>query len=226
MNSVRWAVAEWPVSIRMLGARLKSLAFTAGALDGFSVERIRDDFLDATYIEKIATQEVTTDPFGREEVIERISYKRSAFSLYADLPNLEIKSISRSNRDLTNKLLEVCNFKLTLIVPNVNPIMWIECLQSSLDASALIDSLQISRLDVEPGVTAKVLLKGTKDVREALDHLAQQKTYSLDKVQAKIAFDSRQATIQLSSNGSAKFSDDHVSTLRPALRAALKAVLA
>lgn len=225
MNGARWAVAEWPVSIRTLGSRLKSLPFTAEALDGFAVERVRDDFLDATYIEKIATQEVVTDPFGKEEVVERISYKRSSFSLYADFPNLEVKSTSRSNRDLTNKLLEVCNFKLSLVVPDVNLIKWIESLQALLDSPASIDSLQISGLDVEPGVTAKVLLKGTKDVREALSHLAQRKKFSLDKIQAKLMFNSRQTTIQLSNNGSAKFGEDHVSTLRPALRAALKAAM-
>lgn len=225
MNGARWAVANWPVSIRTLGSRLKALPFTTDSLDGFSVERIRDDYLDATYIEKITTQEVVADPFGKEEVIQRISYKRSSFALYADFPNLEIRSTARSSRDLTNKLLEVCNFKLSLVVPSVNPVKWIECLLPSLESAPLIDSLQISALDVEPGVTAKVLLKGTKDVREALGHLAQRKTYSLDKIQAKIMLDSRQTTIQLSSNGSAKFGDDHVSALRPALRAALKAAM-
>ena len=225
MNGARWAIADWPVPIRTLGSRLKNLPFVAESLDGFSVDRVRDDFLDATYIEKIFTQEIIIDPFGKEEYIERISYKRSAFSLYSDFPNLEIKSTSRSNKDLINKLLEICNFKLILVAPNVNPVRWIECLHSSLDSPALIDSLQISALDVEPGVTAKVLLKGTKDVREALDHLTQKKNYSLDKIQAKVIFDSRHTTIQLSSNGSAKFGDDHVSTLRPALRAALKAAM-
>lgn len=225
MNGTRWAVAHWPVSIRTLGSRLKNLPFTADSLDGFAVERVRDEYLDAIYIEKIATQEVVSDPFGKEETFERITYKRSSFSLYGDFPHLEIKSASRTNRDLTNKLLEVCNFKLSLVVPNVNPVRWIECLLPSLESPPLIDALQISSLDVEPGVTAKVLLKGAKDVREALDHLAQKKTYTLDKIQAKVMLDSRQTAIQLSSNGSAKFGDDHVTTLRPALRAALKAAI-
>lgn len=225
MNGARWAIADWPVSIRTLGSRLKNLPFTADSIDGFAVERVRDDYLDATYIEKIAAQEILSHPFGKEEVIERIIYKRSSFSLFSDFPHLEIKSTSRSTRDLTNKLLEVCNFKLSLVVPNINPVRWIEFLVPSLESVPLIDSLQISSLDVEPGVTAKVLLKGTKDVREALDHVAQNKTYTLDKIQAKVMMDSRQTTIQLSSNGSAKFGDDHVSILRPALRAALKAAI-
>jgi hypothetical protein len=225
MNGARWAIAEWPVSIRTLGSRLKNLPFTNETLDGFSVDRVRDDYLDATYIEKIATQELIVDPFGKEEIVERISYKRSFFSLYADFPNLEIRSTRRGSRDLTNKLLEVCNFKLTLLVPKVDPIKWIECLQASLESFALIDSLQISGLDVEPGITAKMLLKGTKDVREALAHVAQKKSYSLDKIQAKIIVDARQATIQLHSDGSAKFGDEQISTLRPALRAALSAAM-
>ncbi|AYR21321.1 hypothetical protein [Alcaligenes faecalis] len=225
MNGARWAAAELPVSIRTLGARLKSLPFTTASLDGFSVDRVRDDFLDATYIEKITTQDVVTDPFGGEELIERISYKRSPFSLYSDFPNLEIKSVDRSNRDLINKLLEICNFKLSLAAPDINPIKWIECLNHSLDEPAIIESLQISDLDVMPGVTAKALLRGTKDVRVALDHLTQKKRYSLDRIQAKISIDSRRTTIQLSSKGSAKFGNEHASTLRPALREALKLAL-
>lgn len=225
MNGARWAAAEWPVSMRTLGARLKNVPFTTASLDGFSVDRVRDDYLDATYIEKIVTRDLVTDPFGKEELVQRITYKRSSFSLYSDFPNLEIKSVDRSNRDLINRILEICNFKLSLKILDINPIKWIECLNPFLDEPSTIDSLQISDLDVMPGVTAKALLRGTKDVREALDHLTQNKKYSLYRVQAKVSIDSRRATIQLSSKGSAKFSNEHASTLRPALRAALKSAL-
>jgi hypothetical protein len=221
MNRVRWLSAQWPASLRTIGNRMKASPFTKDSVDGFAVERIRDDFIEGRFIEKYAYQEINSDPFGKEEVVERVGYRSTEFTLYSQFPHVELKNGQRSTRDFVNRLLQTCNFDLVVAPVTVNLLDWVSTFQDSLGKRITVDSLQISGVELEAGITGKILLKGDKDVREAVDHIVGGKKYVLEKIQMKLETGSQRVTVHLANNGSAKVPPDHTNDLLPMLRKAI-----
>ena len=86
MNRIRWLDAQWPCSLRAIGAKLNDMPFTEESMDGFVVERIRDNFIEGIYVEKYSYQEIIADPFGKEDVIDRTGYRSTQFALFAAFP--------------------------------------------------------------------------------------------------------------------------------------------
>ena len=221
MNRVRWLSATWPVSMRTLGTRMKGCPFTPDSFDGFVVERIRDHSIEARFIEKITYSEVTIDPFGNEETFQRTAYRSVNFTLSSEFPHIEIKDSPKSTKDFVNKLLELCNFSLAVTPISVNLFDWVNEFQKSIARTVIVDSIQLSDLELAEGVSAKVLLKGGRDVRDAVFHLAQKKKYHLDKLQVKVKIDEKYASIHLSNAGAATIPSDLFEELLPLLRASL-----
>jgi hypothetical protein len=221
MKRVRWLNAKWPVSMRTLGAKMKAHTFTSESFDGFVIERIRDSSIEAHFIEKLTYQETMTDPFGKEEVIDRIFYRDIEFKLFSDFPNIEIVNSQRSTKEFVSKLLELCNFSLTVTPVSVNLVEWVQAIQGQVQQKLLVDSLQISGLELEEGVNAKILLKGDKDVREAMQHLSAKKKFTLEKVQVKIPMGSQSVSVHIANSGAVKIPVDHFNDLLPILRSTL-----
>ena len=204
MNRVRWLNAQWPSSIRAVGKMLIEMPFTDERMDGFAIERIRDDFIEGRYIEKYNYQEVISTPFGSEEVFDRIGYRTTEFTLFDSAPHIELRSYQRSIKELISRLLEACSFNLVVTPPTVNLIEWVSALQVAVDQDITVDSLQVSGVEIDDGVTGKILLKGVRDVREATDILLAGRKHVLEKVQVKFAGLNKTVAIQLSNNGTAK----------------------
>lgn len=221
MERIRWLNAKWPVSMRTLGSRMKAQLFSPDSFDGFIVERIRDDLIEGHFIEKLTYQEVMTDPFGREEVFDRVVYRDVDFTLFAGFPNIELRNSQRSTKEFISKLLELCNFSLTITPLSVDLLAWVQTLEQRVAQNVLVDSLQLSGLELEEGVSAKVLLKGDKDVREAMQHLSAKKKFTLEKVQVKFKLGSNIVPVHLANTGSVKIPADYLDDLLPHLRTSL-----
>jgi hypothetical protein len=221
MKRVRWLSAEWPISIRTLATKMKGHLFAENSFDGFVIDRVRDNFIEAHYIEKMSFQESVTDPFGKEEIFDRVSYRSVEFTLFSDFPNIELRDASRSTRELTNKLLEICNFSLTVIPLTVDLLEWIEAIQRVLNQDILVDSLQVSGFEIEKDIAAKILIKSHVDVRSALKNITLDKKYLLEKVQIKIVTGSELIPIHMTNTGMVKIPENHVNDFLPILRSSL-----
>lgn len=205
---------------------MKTQLFAPNSFDGFVIDRIRDNAIDARFIEKLTYQETTTDPFGNQEVFDRVVYRDVDFTLFSEFPNIELRNSQRSTKEFVSKLLELCNFSLTVTPVSVNLLDWVQAFQQRIDQKLLVDSLQVSGLELEDGVRAKILLKGEKDVREALQHISVKKKFVLEMVQVKVMMGSQIVPIHLTSSGSMKVSANHLNELLPLLRSSLPAPLA
>lgn len=221
MRRVRWLSAQWPISMRALASKMKTQPFTSESFDGFLIERVRDDLIEAHFIEKLAYQQTTVDPFGKEEVIDRVVYRDVGFTLFSDFPNIELRDPQRSTKEFVSKLLTLCNFSMTVTPVSVNLLEWIDSFHQRTNQKVLVDAIQLSGLELEVGISAKILLKGERDVREALQHLSGEKKFSLEKVQIKVLNGIQSIPIQMTSSGSVRIPPDHVDDLLPALRDSL-----
>lgn len=223
MKRVRWLGAQWPVPMRGLAVKMKSQLFTPESLDGFVIERVREDSIEARYIEKLSYQETITDPFGKEEVFDRVAYRNVEFTLFSEFPHIELRDAHRSTREFLNKLLELCNFSVAIEPITIDLLDWVDAFEKYISQKITIDSLQASGLELEAGVSAKVLLKGNKDVREALKHLSAKRKFVLEKVQVKIPVGQQVISIHMSSSGTAKIPEDHLNDFLDILRTSLAA---
>lgn len=218
MNRVRWLNAQWPSSMRTIGNKLKAMPFSEDSMDGFSIERVRDDYIEGRYIEKYLYQEVNADPFGKEEIIERTGYRFTDFTLFATFPCIELRNGQRSIKEFVNKLLQACNFALVVSPITVNLLDWVASFQGLTGQKIVVDSVQVSGVTLEEGITGKILLKGDRDVRAAIDNIVGGNKYTLEKVQVKMSSGGKSFSVHLANNGTAKIPPDLTSELLPLLR--------
>lgn len=207
--------------MRTLAAKMKTQVFTKDSFDGFVIDRVRDTLIEARYIEKMSYQETITDPFGLEQVFDRIAYRSVEFSLFPDYPHIELRDAHRSTKEFVSKLLEICNFSVSVAPISVNLLEWIEEFQELVGQKVLVDSLQVSGLELERGISAKILIKGNKDVRGALCSVAEKRQFTLEKVQMQCSFETKSVPIHLAATGAIKVSDEYINHFLPLLRQCL-----
>jgi hypothetical protein len=207
--------------MRTLASRIKSRPFRKESFAGFILDRARDTHLDGRYVEKLSIQEKVTSPFGEEQVFDRTIYRELKFCLFSDFPNMELWDAPRSTTGYISQLVELNNFEVTITPLSVDLLQWVAGIEANIQTKVTIDSLQISGLEVESGVTARILIVGDRDVKDAAQKIARGKKFELDRVHLRFASPSDPVRIHLSRTGTMKveeaFIDDYLEPVRRAL---------
>lgn len=221
MKKFRWFKVEWPSSIRVLAKRIKMRPFNNDSGHGFIIDRVRDDFLEARYVEKVEYTDIVVDPFGKEFKFERIEFRHTKFRASTFPPGLELIAPPRNIQALMNRLSEAVDFEAAITPVVIDVLKWAKLFQESGGVVADVDSLQIGSLEIEPGIVANVLIKGDRDVRIACDALTHNRKFEIEKVQLRLASPYRK-TVVLSRSGSATLSaEDSAEKLLVSLRETL-----
>ncbi len=222
MKRVRWLKVDWPVSMQKLGERMKAQLFTPNSQEGFVVERVTEDLVEGCFIEKLTIQEVTTDPFGNEMESERVVYRSVDFTLFENHPQIELRTPPRSTKEFIQKLSELCDAELEVEPLTLQLMDWVRTLQGNLKHNLVVDAIQISGLELEQGITAKILLKSERDVREAMQNLIGKSKFMPEKVQLKITMGANKTVpLHLANTGTVNITSDYYTYLLPILRKTL-----
>lgn len=216
----RWLAVQWPVALTTLGKRLKARPFAGDVTHGFVVDRIRDDMLEARYVERIEYTETVTDPFGKELSFDRVEFRQSYFCASTHGPGLEVRDPPRTLQPLLNRLSEATDFQVAITPYSVDVLAWATTFQAGTGLPLVVDSIQMNSLRVEEGITAKIVIKGNRDVRAACTALAANRLFQLERIQLRL--ERPLGSVTLSSTGSATLNvDDPDNVLLEQLRAAL-----
>lgn len=221
MRRIRWFAADWQVPIRTLATRMRAHPFRKESVDGFLLDKVRDNTISGRYIEKVSFQEKITDPFGGEQLIDRTLYRQLEFNLSKTFPNIEFWDAPRSTNGYISKLLEFSDFDITIAPLSVDVIEWADAFQLALKSKVTVVSLQISGLEIETGITAKVAVTGDKDVRESIKLVTKNKRYELDKLQLRVFRDNTAFSVHLFNAGAAKADEAFFEDLLLPLRSSL-----
>jgi hypothetical protein len=186
MKRVRWHEASWKASLRSVANSLRRYAFNSEADDGFLVHRVREDFVEATHIEKVVLQETEIDPFDNKKTFIRTSYRRCNFRLSPTFPQLEIQDAPRSSSFFLSRLSEAMSFELAISPLTVDLPSWLSKLEEIAAEPLLVDALHVGNFEVERGVSAGVLLRGDHDVRTAMAKLTKHKPHVIDRMQLRL----------------------------------------
>lgn len=220
MHRYRWFEAQWPFSIRTMAGKLKALAFNDNSSTGFVVDRVRDDYLEARYIERNEYSDTVTDPFGKETIFLRTEFLQTYLKISNGIFGLELIDYPRSNQSLFSRLSEISNFRVFFNSPNVDVIVWAREFSICANTPSIIDSVQIGALSMGDGIVAKAIVKGANDVSNATRELTEGRKHSIDKVQVRLS-GRFHGKVVLSANGSAKVDVDHHEMVTDLLRASL-----
>ncbi len=222
MSRHRWLKAEWPIVARTLGKQLRQRPFTEQSQSGFILDRVRDDFLEARHVERFEFDETVSDPFGKERTFARLEYRQTHFRTSAQWPGLELIDAPRSSQALVSELLEATNFALSVEPIGTDVMGWAEGIQELLKLKVEISSVQVGALQLDDGISAKVVVKGTNDVRASFRNLVADKRYTVEKVQFRVVRGTAIGTVLLANNASAKLDgQDLESEVLDAVRKAL-----
>ena len=167
MKRYRWLRARWPISMRLLAKRLRSQSFDGQQVEGFVLDRVRDDFVDARFVEKIEYEDTVVDPFGVESSYHRVEYRKCEFKAMINGPGLELVDAPRGVQTLVSRLAEVTDFALSISPLSVDVLAWATVVQQRLNVAGVVDSLQVGAVELSKGVQAKAVMKGDGDVLAA-----------------------------------------------------------
>jgi len=222
MARYRWLNADWTIPVSILAARLKTKPFTSSSKHGFVIDRVREDFVEARYFERIEYKDSVIDPFGRELLFDRVEFRKSAFRVSASQPSIELREPPRSVQPLINQLSELVDFQLAISTELVDVLSWAEKIQAILRHSSIIDSVQINSLALKENVTAKMIVRGDVDVRSSYQELTKNRKYILEKVQLRFS-ELKKGSVVLGNTGTANLDiDDPREEIIAAVRYALE----
>lgn len=220
MKRYRWLKAQWPVSMRTLARRLRAKAFDGVQVEGFVLDRARDEFIDARFVEKVEYDETVTDPFGVESSFHRVEYRKCEFKAMMDGPGLELVDAPRSIQTMVSRLAEATDFALAISPLEIDVLAWATAVQHRLKLNGVVDSLQIGALELSKGVLAKAVVKGDGDVLAATKGMVLGKRHAIEKVQIRFS-GSKRMTLLLTKGGVARFDQDPSDELLAVVRSSL-----
>jgi hypothetical protein len=221
----RWFKARWPDSIRSVAKRIKSHSFDSERSEGFILDRVRDSFLDARFVELIKFDQTVIDPFGIEETYSRVEYRTCEFRASTEGPGLELVNSPRSVQTMFSRLGEATNFALAVSPISVNTLAWVENIQRRLGTVGIVRTLQVNFVELTPNVVAKVVAKGTGNVLAATNTMLTGKKYVIEKAQIHFS-DPYRVNLLLTCDGAARFdvepTDEVLAVVRSSLSISLR----
>lgn len=220
MKRYRWLKARWPISMRVLAKRLRAKAFDGGQVEGFVLDRVRDDFIDARFVEKVEYDDTVTDPFGVESSFHRIEYRKCEFKAMLDGPGLELVDAPRGVQTMVSRLSEATDFALSISPLSIDALAWATAVQRRLNIVGVVDSLQVGAVELSPGVEAKAVVRGAIDVLAATQTLVHGKKHVIEKVQIRFSGPKRM-TVLLTNSGVARFDQEPSEELLAVVRSSL-----
>lgn len=202
MTRYRWFQADWPVPIRVLAKRVRQRIFSDEQSSGFILDRVRDDVLEARYVERYEYTETVSDPFGKQLTFDRVDFRQTSFRATGEWPGLELIDPPRTCQSLVNQLLEATDFELPITPLSVSVLAWSDAFQKAVGAPTLVDSIQLGSLQLEEGVQAKVVVKSERDVQGACHALVDGRRHVLEKLRLRVIVGHTRLSVVLTTGGS------------------------
>ena len=222
MNRVRWMRAKFPGSIRQIGKQLQKAGFTAESGEGFVVDRIRDEYVEARYFERIAFQQSVSDPFGNTFVVERLDFRAVDFTLTKDFPELELRMAPRGLRGFTSGLLKASGFSMEIEQHNVKLSKWISAIERELATKISIRAAITSGIELQKGAKARIAVTGPADVRAGLAELVPNYPFELETVEIDFPFGKSSHKVVLTADSSLRYSAKTPEEVTSAIRVAFE----
>lgn len=176
--------------------------FEGNINSGFLLERRRNDFVEAKYVEKFDWVETVKDPFGESQDLTRREFQQTSFRLSVEGPTLEIYDAPRSISPLLNRLEVFLGLGFSVASPEIELIKWLHHIDEAIE-NVVVNSVGISKLSLSTQTYAQVSIRGTEDVRSQVASLIGKRAYKLDKLVVSGVYEELETRFMLRNDGRA-----------------------
>lgn len=195
--------SELPVTLKNLASLLVSKQFSDETGAGFLLSSSTESKLIGQYVEKYNQVSIVVDPFGNETEVESIGYYTCKFGLEATSDYMMIIEPPRSLKKFTNALHELTGLGLVISEGNIDLSDWIKNIEELAD-SFTVKKVATSGIKSSDYSSAKLSITGSRDVRETLLAMLENKRHLVEYVTFEANFEGLQAKCELSRTGSCK----------------------
>lgn len=217
---IRWYRLQTELEITAIAAHLNNMPYRNGSVDGFVVEQLRPNFLEALLIQRLQTTHETTNPFGYQEKYEIVEYLRTHFRISPERASLELRDAGRTGSRLVSRLSEALNYQFSIEESSVDPLAWATKFREILGVYGSVEKVQIGSVAIGESAVGQVLVKGSGDIADVAIKFVAPAKYSLEK--AHLKFRSPRGSISFQRNASvvlsSKLEDQWMDALRDSLR--------
>lgn len=228
MTRIRWLEAEWELSLRQMAVALRAAQFSRDSLEGFVVDRVRRDSIEARYIQRIEATDVVIDPFGNESVFTSLSFNEQSFIISGARPCLELRGGARSLQALFSLLSQVTDFRFAVKSINVDVDRWLANFVLTASGNYSVDAFQVGNIAFPDGSIGRAIVRSRRgDARAAIMEMVSGKSYVIEKARIRPEH-SKKGSILMSSSCSLMiqgFSVHEETILVESLRDALREVI-
>ncbi|HEY5891818.1 MAG TPA: hypothetical protein VIT91_01180 [Chthoniobacterales bacterium] len=161
--------------------------FVEDSTVGFLVERTRADFLEARFIERFERTETNLNPFGETQEFRRVEYEHTHFRLSVDAPQLEFHDCPRSVSPAINSLTAIIGPDSVVKPLEVDVARWLIALGKSV-SDIRVTAAHIAQLSLSETVNAKIVVKGTEDVRRFAKEMVGARAYKFERLDVSGAY--------------------------------------
>ena len=164
----RWFKAVWPGSIWDLAEKIKTHPYDGSGDEGFLLDRVRNQSLEARFVERRTYDKCVIDPLGSEMVNAQIEFNQFLFRAYGEYPQLELMGPPKDSQAFVTRFAEINGFEVSLLPITVDVLRWSAAIENLCGTEFAIKSLSITDLHIKAGVRGAVTLKGTENIANAL----------------------------------------------------------
>ncbi|MFK5914824.1 MAG: hypothetical protein QM484_10645 [Woeseiaceae bacterium] len=168
------------VSIKQFADKLKDCPYKDEKGDGFLLEQIRPGSLRAKYVNKKVYEEIVLAPDGSEIIYERLAYDTTEFMVSKAIPGIMFINPSRSISHVITKISKLTEYSVAISDIEISVNSWLNILNREFKGIN-VNSLICSDIEIDKNVTAKIQMKGDRDVRKYLKGYLGGKKSTLDK---------------------------------------------
>lgn len=222
MKRVRWLNVVWSKPIQQLVNDFKSHAFTQNKTSGFILDKLLEKHIIGRYIERKEINEKTVDPFGQEVIYQKVLFEQTEFAIFDEYPSIEIYNAPRSFKSFISRLLEFCDFNLTVSHFQVDLFRWFEELEKLINSPIQVEAVQITDYEFDKEVQAKISLNSEHDVRHVLNKLEKEKPLCVSNARVCLVLFKQPVKILFYANSTVHFPEMHEDYLLPLLRESLE----
>ncbi len=220
---LRWYRLTTDLQTKTIATSLNRMAYKEGAIDGFIIEKLHPEFLEAFLVQRVQTEYESIDPFGNTERYEFVEYIKTYFRLSTRDATLELLDPGHSGSKLISRLLEALGQKFYIEELAVNPLAWANAFRAEVGLYGTVEKIQIGSIAIGGSAVGQLLVKGSGDIAEVAIEFVSPSDYCLEKVQVK--FGAYRGSVSFQKNGSVFLSSAISEQWRDPFRNSLRSLL-
>lgn len=206
----KWFNANFPAGFDVFYETIVNSPFDIEKGWGLTINSYERSYMSARYIEKVEINEVVIDPYGNENNYTQVKYVQFDFVFHENKRNgffFIIESPPRSLKNFVKNVINSSGSDFSISTMNLNISNFIKSLPQYLEDS-YVSKLKVKGLTFNSRTSGSLEIESTGNALEELKNIFKKENYTIEKAKVNFRKNNFHEYLEISSNGSMKFSFD------------------